>query len=89
MSLPPLAIGMGIVTGLFFGVNVRSLLWLCRMPLLDVKWVFVMGAMGMGGDVVCSGGTGQVGVGEGGVVRARYVCCQQIAAQGVEWSQGR
>ena len=48
-----------------------------------------MGTMGMGGDVVCSRGTGQVGVGEGGVVRARYVCCQQIAAQGVEWSQGR
>ena len=37
VSLPPLAIGMRIVTGLFFGVNVRSLLWLCRMPLLDVR----------------------------------------------------
>ena len=37
MSLPPLAIGMGIVTGLCFGVNVRSLLWLFRMPLLDVR----------------------------------------------------
>ena len=37
MSLPPLAIGMGIVTGLFCEVKVRSLLWLCGMPLLDVR----------------------------------------------------
>ena len=70
--------------GSFFGGGGRLLPWLCELMLFDVMLVLLLNTMGMEGDVVGIRWNDKVDIRGGDVLRARDVCCQQIAARGVE-----